>query len=78
MGVLSVISAIQSCLQRYDFLAQRAPFVLVCFSCSFVWCSVSYVLCLLLIVVPLVVSINAVDCLERLVSEMTYYVSTVE
>ena len=76
MGVLSVISAIQSCLQRYDFLAQRAPFVLVCFSCSFV-CFLRLV-CLLLIVVPLVVSINAVDCLERLVSEMTYYVSTVE
>ena len=42
--------------------------VLVCVTVSY------FVFCVFLLCYCLVVSISAIDCLERLVSEMTYYV----
>ena len=44
----------------------------MCFWCTFFIFLGAHVLCFLV----LVVSTSAVDCLERLVSEMTYYVSS--
>jgi len=49
--------------------------ILVFYYGQFIWVMISYfVLCVFQLCCCLVVSISAIDCLERLVSEMTCYV----